>query len=759
MDRVIGVRNMEIGGYIEIDLSPRSNLHEDAIALNCGRSCVEYLVRSKGIKKLLLPDYMCDSVSGLCDKLNVEYRKYHISDSFEPNWDFQVDEGEYLYLVDYFGQLTHECIMKASEKASGRLIVDEAQALFRQPIKGFDTLYSPRKFLGIADGGYLYTDAPWLYGLEKDRSYDRMHFLLGRYEEDASSFYSEYQNNNDRFIDEPLKRMSKLTKGLIRSIDLDAVKAKRNKNYKYLSMNLDATNKLVLREPDGPFTYPYYVEDGSKIRQKLISKKIYVPTLWPNVLTDQDAGPVARSLSNDLLPLPVDQRYGYREMNVMLDAMRDDGVIKRELEGRTIALLGGTLISCQIVEAAKKLGLKVVVIDYNSPDNSPAKKISDGHVLLSVADTEAVAKYIIDNRIDGVICGYADSILEYYAEICEKANVPCYGSKELFHLYTNKALWKSECRKYHVPTAKEYDKSILNQDEADIPFPLFVKPIVGSGAQGTAVARNKTELQEAYAYADSVSKGSGVLIEDYLEGFEATVFWLMIDGEYYVTQIGNRLVKHNQEGVIPLPTGYTFPSSVIPKYLEEIAPNIKRMFADQGVKNGMMFMQCIVRDGIPYVYDIGYRLTGSLEHLLLKDVAGYSTMDMLLRFAVTGEMNTDPDIEEKIREGLYSPCFNVSCLMTPGTIDHFEGLEELENDDRVFAHVKAHVEGETLPPEAKGELRQIALRVLGSTADAHELPEEMLSVQNSVKIISNTGEDLMLPGFEDCDLRRNVLCD
>lgn len=756
MGMVSSVSNKEIGGYIEMDLSSRSCLHEDAVALNCGRNCVSYLIKARNIRKLLLPDYLCDSVSELCEKLDVDYRKYHVSDSFEPDWSFRVRKEEYLYIVDYYGQLTDECIAKALEISEGRLIVDEVQALFRQPVEGVDTLYSPRKFLGVSDGGYLYTNAPWIYGLEKDLSCDSMHFLLGRHEKGASLFYSEYQKNNDRFADEPLRSMSRLTKAVIRSIDLERVRARRLLNYKYLAMFLDDTNKLKLKEPEGPFAYPYYIDNGSEVRRSLISKKIYVPTLWPNVLTDEDAGPIARSLSNDLLPLPVDQRYGYREMNIIVDAMRDEGVIKRELEGKSIALLGGTLISCQIVEAAKRLGLRVVVIDYNPPDESPAKKISDDHVLLSVADVDAVTQYIVENRIDGVICGYADSILEYYAEICDKAGLPCYGSKELFHLYTNKRLWKSECRKYNVPTAGEYGRSILDLEEANIPFPLFVKPVVGSGAQGTSVARNKAELLEAYDRANAASRGSGVLIEDYLEGFEVTVFWLMVDGEYYVTQIGNRLVKHNQEGTIPLPTGYTFPSSVIPEYLEKIAPNVKRMFADQGVRNGMMFMQCIVRDGVPYVYDIGYRLTGSLEHLLLRDIAGYSSMDMLLRFAVTGKMNMDSDIEDKIHEGLYAPCFNVSCLMAPGTIDHFEGVEKTARDDRVLACVKAHMEGETLPPEAKGELRQIALRVLGKCDSSYDLPEAMLDIQGGISILDPEGVDLMLPGFERDDLRNNV---
>lgn len=747
----------EIGGYIEVDLPCRRKLHEGAVALNSGRSCVAYLLESRGVKMLWIPDYMCDSISGLLDRYGVGWKKYAVAVNLEPVWDFTVSEGEYLYLVDYFGQLSDQCFEKALEISKGRLIVDEAQSLFAEPRDGVDTLYSPRKFLGIPDGGFLYTDARRLVGVPRDESHCNMGFLLGRYEGAASTFYSEYQANNDRFIEEPMKRMSRLTNGLIGATDLERVKDRRRRNFRYLAMSLAAVNELELKEPVVPFAYPLLVEGGSELRRNLIKRKMYVPLLWPNVLNEDEAGDEAKRLASDLLPLPVDQRYGYREMNLMLEALREEGVLARELEGKTIAILGGTLISCEIVRAAKRMGLKTVVIDYNPVEESPAKAIADDHVLMSVADTDMVSRYIIDNRIDGVICGYADSILGFYSEICAKAGLPCYATSEQFRLYTNKKRWKAECRKYGIPTAQEYGEEILAWPEEELPLPLFVKPIVGSGAQGTSIVRSKADLESAYSFAESMSKGSGVLVEDYLEGPEVTVFWAMIDGEYYVTQIGNRLVKHNQEGVIPLPTGYTFPSSVVPSYMDRIAPQVKKMFSEQGIRNGMMFMQCIVKDGLPYVYDIGYRLTGSLEHILLLDVAGYSTMDMLLRFAVTGSMTNDREIAAKIEAGLREPCYNVSCLMSPGTIDHFEGFDDLDLNNTVLDYVKAHVEGETLPLEAKGELRQIALRVLGKVDHSCELVEAMLEVQNSVRIVSPEGEDLMLPGFDPSDLSRDLL--
>ena len=41
----------EIGGYIELDTYTGKEYHEDAVALNCGRNALIYLIRAKRIKK------------------------------------------------------------------------------------------------------------------------------------------------------------------------------------------------------------------------------------------------------------------------------------------------------------------------------------------------------------------------------------------------------------------------------------------------------------------------------------------------------------------------------------------------------------------------------------------------------------------------------------------------------------------------------------------------------------------------------------
>lgn len=60
--------------------------------------------------------------------------------------------------------------------------------------------------------------------------------------------------------------------------------------------------------------YPLLVDDAVGIRARLAEEKVFIPTLWPNVLEERDPGSWAFRYSKDILPLPIDQRYGAMDM-------------------------------------------------------------------------------------------------------------------------------------------------------------------------------------------------------------------------------------------------------------------------------------------------------------------------------------------------------------------------------------------------------------------------------------------------------------
>lgn len=310
----------EIGGYIELDTCRHAMLHEDAILLNCGRNALAYLLETKGIKKLYLPYFLCDSVANVCKKYGVEVAFYHIGENWLPK-DLVIDGDAWLYIVNFYGQITREDLARLAA-AYRNIIIDNAQAYFDAPLANVDTLYTCRKFFGVSDGAVLYTNSKLERSLEIDESFNRIHYVLGRYERTASEFYEEAAKNNDIFDNEPIKEMSRLTKNLLRSIDYEYVKQVRTNNFAYLHEKLREVNKLNIRLIEGAFMYPLLIDDGMKIRKQLQQMKIYIPTLWPNVLEECEPDTLEYKFAAEILPIPVDQRYGFKDMEHLVEVIR-----------------------------------------------------------------------------------------------------------------------------------------------------------------------------------------------------------------------------------------------------------------------------------------------------------------------------------------------------------------------------------------------------------------------------------------------------
>ena len=307
----------EIGGYIELDTYRLPMLHEGAIALNCGRNALAYLLKARRIKRLWIPKFICNSVTGVCEREGVPYTLYSIGMDFKPVGDIQLSEGEWLYFVNYYSQFSNGQIA-AHVKQYERVIVDNAQSYFQPPLPHVDTIYTCRKYFGVADSAFLYTDTVLDEPLERDESFERMRFLLGRFERTASEFYGEYAANNKLFAKEPIKRMSKLTDNLLHGIDYGRVKEIREQNYQYLHQALGGVNGLTLRDTPGTFMYPLLLKNGAEIRKRLQQQKIYIPTLWPSVFEWCGNDEAEYHMAKNILPLPIDQRYGAEEMEQMI---------------------------------------------------------------------------------------------------------------------------------------------------------------------------------------------------------------------------------------------------------------------------------------------------------------------------------------------------------------------------------------------------------------------------------------------------------
>lgn len=313
----------EIGGYLEFERNSGREFHADAIPLNSGRNCLRYLLQANRIANILLPKLCCDAVFNVCKEENVEIIFYDVNTRFEPILPTKKADKQWLYVVNTYGFLSGEKVSEMYGKGY-EIIWDNSHAFFEKPLNGMHTLYTCRKYFGVPDGGYLYTKCL----LEKDlpetkNNIHSMEHLLGRFEENAQNYYQAFQQNEERIEKEPLGMMSKYTQNILRGLDYDTILEIRRDNFEYLKKHLMDINELDLADANGTYMYPLLCKNGAKIRSELQKRKIYVPCLWPNVACLEEKESTAVKLAQNIVPLPIDQRYNEADMNYIVKMINE----------------------------------------------------------------------------------------------------------------------------------------------------------------------------------------------------------------------------------------------------------------------------------------------------------------------------------------------------------------------------------------------------------------------------------------------------
>lgn len=312
----------EIGGYFELEL-PEPDLSKvpSGRLVNSGRHALEYIIRSSTdkIKCIWLPHYSCDVVLEPLVRCGVDFKYYHVNYSLEIADDISLSDGEYIIVNNYFG-IKDEYMSTVSAKYGDRLIIDNAQAFYCPLIGGTYSIYSPRKFFGLPDGGIASGVTGFKEDLHAGDSFNRCSHLLKRIDTGASSGYQDFKTNSRQLKEEPLTAMSNLTRRMLGSIDFDRVRTKRRRNFKTLHAALAISNRLTLPDTDSfacPMVYPFLTDDAD-LRQRLIANKVFVATYWPDLLSQCNHDSTEYHLARNLLPLPIDQRYGEDEMKTII---------------------------------------------------------------------------------------------------------------------------------------------------------------------------------------------------------------------------------------------------------------------------------------------------------------------------------------------------------------------------------------------------------------------------------------------------------
>ena len=403
---------------------------------------------------------------------------------------------------------------------------------------------------------------------------------------------------------------------------------------------------------------------------------------------------------------------------------------------KILVLAGKPIGSVDIVKYAKSLGCYVIVCDYLPKEQSPAKQLADECWEYSTADVDLIVERAKKEGVNAVFTGVHEFNIARCQEVCEKLNLPFYVNKQTMINAANKSFYKKVFAQFEIPLIPQYK---IEDKKA---FPVLLKPVDGSGAYGLKICNSEEEFQENLPKALEFSEKGEVLIEQYIkEKEEITTVYIIKDGIPYLASVADRIVKYFDNAVIPLPIAYIWHSKYLDLYEKTIDEKMKKAIQYMELQNGMLFIQSIVKDNVIMPYDVGFRLSGTQEHVILESMCDYNPLKLLVDYSLTGIFGDD-NLVKKINPHFKGAAAQITFLASPATVGHFTGLEEVERMDGVIRLIKNKLEGETIPQNALGTLNQVALRIFIKSDTQENLQELIKTIRSKIKIYSNTGTEI-----------------
>ena len=319
----------EYGGFLPIELQEKQeyyNLSRGSILrTNSGRTAIICAIKNEKFDMVWVPIYTCHSVIDALLMNKIKFSYYHINADFMPE-AVEVKDNDLIIWTNYYG-IQSERVIELLRQKYKHILFDNTQAFFASPDMEQYNVYSCRKFFGVSDGAYLLHKGIRDFDLKKSESAQAAQYLLGSLESGTNLQYRNYLLDEKKIEQETGSRMSKLTLQILKTIDYESVEKKRIQNFEYLNSKLENMNefKIEINEKIVPMVYPLLICD-THIRDYLIRNRIYVSQWWKWITDEALGNEFETLLSEYLLPIPIDQRYGINDMKAIVKIIKKYGI-------------------------------------------------------------------------------------------------------------------------------------------------------------------------------------------------------------------------------------------------------------------------------------------------------------------------------------------------------------------------------------------------------------------------------------------------
>lgn len=310
-----------IGGYIGLELPHGATAPQGALAFDLGRHALEAILHARAPRRLLAPRYTCGVLAPAISRSGVPVVLYDLDQELDPVLPAGAPAaGDTLLFTNYFG--LKQATVDRLAGSVPHLIVDNAQAYYGAIPQGADGFNSCRKFFGVADGAFAVCGAIASVQPPPAPSSGRYDHLVAAVDRGTEAAFPLSQLHEKQLAGAPLRGMSTLTRALMGCMDHSRVREARCRNRDRLHAALKGRNRLPLdpASAEVPMVYPFLSDDAG-LRDRLNAARIYTARYWPDLLAPLSSTDGARPFAERVVYLPVDQRYGDREMDRVLETV------------------------------------------------------------------------------------------------------------------------------------------------------------------------------------------------------------------------------------------------------------------------------------------------------------------------------------------------------------------------------------------------------------------------------------------------------